>query len=314
MSGLPPALALANLPISVADTPANQPITISTVWAPNTPPPRAPGFGLGSKMEKIIAMTLFLLLAAAGRVAADNSTSLPRSSPEAQGISSAAILDFVTSADHQVDAMNSFMLVRHETAVANFYDAEQVRRIYYPELVDLLMSTSGAAKVVIFAHDVRSSDKTKQNGDTIREPVSSVHNDYTPVSAPQMVRENLPADEAERRLAHRFVELNIWKPIRGPVLTRPLAICDARSIARADLVPTDRYLKHEVYMMTHNPTHRWFYFPRMLTSETLLIKGYDSMEDGRARFTAHASFKDPHTPPDAPPRESIEARALLFFD
>jgi hypothetical protein len=128
-----------------------------------------------------------------------------------------------------------------------------------------------------------------------------------------MVRENLPHDEAERRLARRFVESNIWKPIRGPVQTRPLAICEARSIAPADLAPTDRYLKHEVYMMTHNPTHRWFYFPRMLASETLLIKGYDSMEDGRARFTAHGSFIDPRTPGDAPPRESIEARALLFW-
>jgi hypothetical protein len=66
--------------------------------------------------------------------------------------------------------------------------------------------------------------------------------------------------------------------------------------------------------MTHNPAHRWFYFPRMLAGETLLIKGYDSMLDRRARFTAHASFVDPRTPRDAPSRESIEARALLFFD
>src|SRR5258708_6785406 len=38
---------------------------------------------------------------------------LPRSSPEAQGISSAAILAFVETADKNIDAMNSFMLVRH---------------------------------------------------------------------------------------------------------------------------------------------------------------------------------------------------------
>ena len=109
------------------------------------------------------------------------------------------------------------------------------------------------------------------------------------------------------------MEINVWKPIRGPVLTRPLAICDARSIAPGDLAPTDRYLKHEVYMMRPRPSPRWFYFPAMTSAETLLIKGYDSMEDGRARFTAHASFVDPTTPPDAPPRESIEARALLFW-
>jgi hypothetical protein len=207
-----------------------------------------------------------------------------------------------------------FQLVRHQSVVANFLDAEEVRRVYYPELAHMLREVSGASKVAIFAHDVRSSDKSRQDGKIVREPVSSVHNDYTPRSAPQMVRETLPADEAEDRLSRRFVEINIWKPIRGPVLDRPLAVCDARSIAPSDLVPTDRYLKHEVFMMAFNPAHRWFYFPKMLSDETLLIKGYDSMADGRARYTAHASFIDPTTPPDAPPRESIEARALLFFD
>lgn len=223
-----------------------------------------------------------------------------------------AIADARALANPSLDR-EGFMLVRHESAVANFYAVEEVRRIYYPELIELLKRVCGASKVVIFAHDVRSSDQSKQDGDKIREPVSSVHNDYTAKSGPQMVRENLSSDEAQRCLAHRFVELNIWKPIRGPVLARPLAVCDARSIAAADLVPADRYLKHEVYMMTYNPAHRWFYFPRMPASETLLIKGYDSMLDGRARFTAHASFVDPHTPRDAPPRESIEARALLFW-
>jgi CubicO group peptidase (beta-lactamase class C family) len=118
MSVLPPVLTSANLPTGAADTTANQPSTIATIRVPNTPPPCAQGFVVGNKLEKIIAMTLFFSLAAAGRVAADNSTSLPRSAPEAQGISSAAILDFVTSADRQVDAMNSFMLVRHGHVVA----------------------------------------------------------------------------------------------------------------------------------------------------------------------------------------------------
>jgi CubicO group peptidase (beta-lactamase class C family) len=67
-------------------------------------------------MTKIIMLSLFASLAATAG-AADKS-SLPRSTPEAQGISSAAILDFIQSADQQVDAMNSFMLVRHGHVVA----------------------------------------------------------------------------------------------------------------------------------------------------------------------------------------------------
>jgi hypothetical protein len=72
-------------------------------------------------------------------------------------------------------------------------------------------------------------------------------------------------------------------------------------------------LKHEVYMVRFSPRHRWFYFPEMETSEVLLIKGFDSMEDGRARFTAHAAFEDATAPTSAPARESIEARVLVFY-
>lgn len=42
---------------------------------------------------------------------------LPRSTPEEQGVASAAILDFVTAADKQIDGMHSFMLVRHGQVV-----------------------------------------------------------------------------------------------------------------------------------------------------------------------------------------------------
>ena len=142
-------------------------------------------------------------------------------------------------------------------------------------------------------------------------PVAPVHNDYTIKSAPEHVRELLDADEADERLKQRFVEINVWRPIRGPVQSTPLAVCDSRSIAQNDLVPTD--LKHEVYMVRFSPRHRWFYFPAMEANEVLLIKGFDSMEDGRARFTAHAAFEDPTVPASAPARESIEARVLVFY-
>jgi CubicO group peptidase (beta-lactamase class C family) len=67
-------------------------------------------------------------------VAVDNSRSLPRSTPERQGISSAAILDFVDAADRQIDTMNSFMLVRHGFVVAEGwwdpYDAATPHILY----------------------------------------------------------------------------------------------------------------------------------------------------------------------------------------
>jgi hypothetical protein len=110
--------------------------------------------------------------------------------------------------------------------------------------------------------------------------------------------------------------INVWKPIRGPVQTAPLAVCDARTIRAGDLVPTDlkyRDRTGEVYSLRFNPQHRWFYFSDMRADEAMLLKCFDS-DPGRARFTAHSAFDDPASPADASPRESIEVRTLAFFE
>ena len=69
----------------------------------------------------------------------------------------------------------------------------------------------------------------------------------------------------------------------------------------------------EIYHLTYNPSQRWYYAPRMTPDEVLLIKGWDSLDDGRTRFTPHGAFEQPDTPTDAPPRESIEVRTLVVI-
>jgi hypothetical protein len=180
----------------------------------------------------------------------------------------------------------------------------------------LVKEITGAVRVHVFDHNVRCRPMAKRGENGAREPVKFAHNDYTLKSGPQRVRELLPA-EAENLLKQRFVEINVWRPIRGPVEESPLAVCDATSMALQDFVATDlkyRDRTGEVYSVAFNPNHRWFYFPRMERDEVLLLKCYDSAEDGRARFTAHTGIDDPTSPPDATPRESIEVRTLAFFD
>ena len=74
------------------------------------------------------------ILASAIVAAQAPTTALPRSSPERQGISSAAILSFVARADSEVDGMHSFMLVRHGHVVAEAwwrpYDATTPHMLY----------------------------------------------------------------------------------------------------------------------------------------------------------------------------------------
>src|SRR3954447_14740159 len=131
-------------------------------------------------------------------------------------------------------------------------------------------------------HVVRCAPKARQGEHGVREPARIVHNDYSLQSAPRRVRAHVPA-EAEELLQHRFAEINVWRAIRGPIQESPLALCDARSIAQKDVVPTDLVYPHrvgETYSFTYNPNHRWFYFPDMQRSEAVLLKCYDSKEDG----------------------------------
>jgi hypothetical protein len=209
-----------------------------------------------------------------------------------------------------------FELVKHETSVSDFYDGDEVQRIYYPEIERLLKDATGASRVVIFDHQVRCLPLAQRGEKGAREYGKVVHNDYTAKSGPRRVRDHLPEREAEEALGHRFAEVNVWRPIRGPIESSPLAICDARSIAAEDFVPSDLIYPDKVgetYRFKHNRNHRWFYFPYMERDEAILLKCYDSKEDGRARFTAHTAFEDPTSPPDAAARESIEVRALVFW-
>jgi hypothetical protein len=129
------------------------------------------------------------------------------------------------------------------------------------------------------------------------------------------VREILP-DEADALLSRRFAIIQVWRAINQPIETNPLALADARTVAMDDLLVAERRYPNRVgqtYRLKHNPAHRWFYFPRMRRDEAIVFKVYDSQTDGRARFTPHTAFDDPTTSPGAPPRQSIEARALAFF-
>ena len=208
-----------------------------------------------------------------------------------------------------------FLLMTSETEVKNFWDEDEVRSVYYPEVEALVKRVSGAERVVIFDHTLRSGDQATQEAHFARQPLNVVHNDYTEWSGPQRVRDVLP-EEAEALLAHRFAVIQVWRPIRGLVQSWPLAICDARSLPAEDLIAAER--RHpdrvgEIYQVAYSPGQRWLYFPHMSQSEALVFTCYDSVRDGRARFTAHASFDDPTSPPDAPARESIEMRTLAFF-
>lgn len=220
---------------------------------------------------------------------------------------------FIRNARPAWDALSidvqGFEAVRHVSAVRDYANEREVADVGRLEAADIVARATGAERVVVFDHTIR-----RRAPDATRQPSTRVHNDYTETSAPQRVFDLL-GQEAEALLGRRVAFINVWRAIHHPAADWPLALCDARTAAPRDFVTTDIIYpdrRGEIYGLTYSPTHRWHYFPALALDEAILIKCYDTRRDV-ARFAPHTAFADPTTPRDAPPRESIEYRAIAFF-
>lgn len=213
-----------------------------------------------------------------------------------------------------------FQYGREAAKHTSFLNDDEIEREYYPESIDLIKRVTGATSVVIFDHTIRrrrpgEPDDSPQK----RQPVSLVHVDQTTTSSIARVHRHLPPTEAPSLLRRRFQIVNIWRPISHAAVDWPLALCDFRSVdVKKDLLPValiypDR--EGETFGIKYNPNHQWKYMKAMTPEEFVLIKCFDSIQDGSvARLTPHTGFQDPNTPEGTPLRESIELRALVFYD
>jgi len=222
------------------------------------------------------------------------------------------------SSDPSLDR-EGFAFITQPSTVRDFFDQDEIRQFYYPEAERLLQVATGASKVFVFDHNLRNTQRARQGVEGVKEPVRRVHNDFTAKSGYRRSRDELIAlgiENPDELLQHRFSIVNLWRPIVHPVEESPIAVCSAASIAPSDWVPADLIYRDrvgETYLVTYNPAHQWFYFPRMQPDEVLLIKCFDSSETVTARFTAHTAFDDPTSPPDATSRASIELRSLVIY-
>jgi hypothetical protein len=216
--------------------------------------------------------------------------------------------------------MEGFELHHHETKVSDLYDDDAIQGPYNAEIEALLKDRFGASQVVVFDVTRRSDSGTgAANPDGLRGPATRVHVDYTVASGPQRAKDALGEADYERLIAAgaRILQVNVWRPITGPVQRSPLALADASSIAKEELLATDQVFPDrvgEIYQVAHGDNQRWYYAPEMERDEILLIKGWDSIDDGRARFAPHGAFALSEMKTDAPARESIEVRTFVVVD
>lgn len=210
-------------------------------------------------------------------------------------------------------ALEGFTLRQHQSSIDDFYCLSEQQVIYEQEISELICCVTGAHQCLVFDHTIRSDSASVRGQRATREPAIFIHNDYTTTSAYKRFNELLDPHQAQQRSNFPWAIINVWRSIRGSVRTSPIACCDASSVEPQDLVAVERRAHDrigEIEFVTWNPGHRWYYFAGMTESEVLLIKTFDSTLETRA---IHSAFHNPLAAPDAPPRESIESRVLVFF-
>lgn len=209
-----------------------------------------------------------------------------------------------------------FCLVNHASAVADFEDRAEVAAVHPAEIAALLGQVSGADEVFVTSPGIlRFSEAGGRAGSLNNSmPARFAHIDTSAETARQFAARSLP----EGRTARRYAHFNVWRTFSGPPQDVPLACCDARSVAGADLMiadalfdePDGREWGFESYLITHNPAHRWLWFPDMTRDEALVFRTSDS-QLGMA--VPHVAFDNPLCPPGSPPRASIEMRAVAYW-
>lgn len=209
-----------------------------------------------------------------------------------------------------------FALVDHMSCIVDFTDRAAVAAKHGQEIVALIKTETGADAVMVTAPGIlRFSERSGKAGSLDNSmPARFAHIDVSAATAVELTAKGAPEGKAIRRSA----QYNIWRAFSGAPQDVPLALCDARLIAAADLLPADAIFDapgqpewgFESWLVAHNPHHRWHWFPNMTRDEVIIFKTSDS---ALGNAVPHVAFDNPDAPPDCAPRASIEMRATAYW-
>ncbi len=220
-----------------------------------------------------------------------------------------------------------FDLLDLSTQLRHFDDPARIATTYYAEIEEAARALCDGRRARVFDHQIRRREAGRppldfgRPGDgTAPSALGRVHNDYSEDSAQRRLRAVFPDAAPDAP----FLILNFWRPLVGPILDTPLALCDARSVRADDWVETDLIYRErigEINLARHHPGHRWYYYAAMQPHEVLVFVSYASPLESPARIsphpaprmTPHCAFDLPDIPADAPPRQSIETRCLILL-
>jgi len=195
-------------------------------------------------------------------------------------------------------------LAHLESECANFYDAAEVERVFYPEIEKLLLDFfPGSTDALVYNHDVfdkdyagdRTEDQDAKNPGVNARYATLVHNDLNDNSGRVRCRELLTKnlrnfgreqhyteEEADAKMSRRFMSINLAKPMET-VEQFPFVLCAWPSFADQPYITNYRIYDDrvgETTRFTYRPDHEWYWIPRQKPNEVSMLKCYDSVTDG----------------------------------
>ena len=222
-----------------------------------------------------------------------------------------------------------FVLEHLVSGVTDYTDPAQIEALWMPAAAELIKRVSGAKWVVVWATNVRFSNRDSRSLSTpVAAPARAVHSDLRPGFDPARIGEEpvsaAAAAEMLRRMGgrtpKRWRAYNLWQQISPPPQDTPLAFCDLRSVQPGDILNgrgTDGTPDSRVFGLTFfkaNPEHRWYYFSNMLPGEAVIFSGYDPAGGPTFAQVPHNAIDLPDPPANAVPRNSIEVRGIAVFE
>ena len=245
-----------------------------------------------------------------------NDQSLDRVALDAHVVS---ISDARSSLERPTLADAGFAIETCPSAVADFRDAAEVAAKHPEEIRRFIQELTGADAVAVTGPGVlRFGERSAEAGTRDNSRAARlVHIDTSDSTAADFAQMAAPKGHTRFR---RIAQHNIWRAFSPPPQDVPLAVCDARTVAAADLVPADArfdrdgkiHWTFEALLLRYSPAHRWYFFSDMQRGEVIVFKRHDT-DPNEPHHVPHSAFTDPRVPPGTAPRASIEMRTIAYW-
>ncbi|EGG06558.1 uncharacterized protein MELLADRAFT_86389 [Melampsora larici-populina 98AG31] len=185
-----------------------------------------------------------------------------------------------------------------------------------PAAEELVKKITNADAVYAFNSRVRDQEPNSEVVGHSRNPVPSVHSDFSSEGAKEAVekaiaRRGLESNEAKEFKAfaqddnNRIVIIHLWRPLQV-VKRDPLALCDWRSveIENAHAYRPRGPGRCACVQWRFNPKNKWYYLSQQAPEEVAMFVQYDSAAEGHMTLP-HASFEESNAKA-SPARKNVE--------